>query len=159
MPSVLTSGQETVQSRRRAASDQPADFDIALQYRFDSQQTFTAPSKTVCANAGAVPPRRGLNAFGICPPIRLGAFTLPQPEFVSLPDKHLVGLTQSYSCTLEQITTVRTELRSQFWRQFLGDARNPAAGAVRAALLAPKPGEGRRTGSAVYHGAGAGSGA
>ena len=38
-----------------------------------------------------------------------------------MPDKHLVGLTQSYSCTLEQITTVRTELRSQFWRQFLGD--------------------------------------
>lgn len=38
-----------------------------------------------------------------------------------MPDKHLVGLTQSYSCTLEQITTVRTELRSQFWRQFLGE--------------------------------------
>lgn len=96
--------------------------DIALQYRFDSQQTFTRAFKKQFAQTPALYRRaEDWNAFGICPPIRLGAFTLPQPEFVSLPDKHLVGLTQSYSCTLEQITTVRTELRSQFWRQFLGD--------------------------------------
>ena len=96
--------------------------DIALQYRFDSQQTFTRAFKKQFAQTPALYRRaEDWNAFGICPPIRLGAFTLPQPEFVSLPDKRLVGLTQSYSCTLEQITTVRTELRSQFWRQFLGD--------------------------------------
>lgn len=96
--------------------------DIALQYRFDSQQTFTRAFKKQFAQTPALYRRaEDWNAFGICPPIRLGAFTLPQPEFLSLPDKHLVGLTQSYSCTLEQITTVRTELRSQFWRQFLGE--------------------------------------
>ncbi|HEJ7041103.1 TPA: MDR efflux pump AcrAB transcriptional activator RobA [Serratia liquefaciens] len=97
--------------------------DIALQYRFDSQQTFTRAFKKQFAQTPALYRRaEDWSAFGICPPIRLGAFTLPQPEFVTLPELHLIGLTQSYSCTLEQISNFRTELRSQFWRQYLGEA-------------------------------------
>jgi AraC family transcriptional activator of mar-sox-rob regulon len=97
--------------------------DIALQYRFDSQQTFTRAFKKQFAQTPALYRRaEDWSAFGICPPIRLGAFTLPQPEFITLPEQHLIGLTQSYSCTLEQISNFRNELRAQFWRQYLGEA-------------------------------------
>lgn len=98
--------------------------DIALQYRFDSQQTFTRAFKKQFAQTPALYRRaEDWHSFGICPPIRLGAFILPQPEYISLPEQHLVGMTQSYACTLEQITTYRTEMRSHFWRQYIGEAK------------------------------------
>ena len=82
--------------------------DVALQSGYETHESFSRAFKKQFAQTPALYRRaEDWNAFGICPPIRLGAFTLPQPEFLSLPDKHLVGLTQSYSCTLEQITTVR----------------------------------------------------
>ncbi|HDL6741230.1 TPA: MDR efflux pump AcrAB transcriptional activator RobA [Yersinia enterocolitica] len=97
--------------------------DIALQYRFDSQQTFTRAFKKQFAQTPALYRRaEDWHSAGICPPIRLGDYTLPQPEFITLPEQHLVGLTQSYSCTLEQIMTHRSELRVHFWQQYLGDA-------------------------------------
>lgn len=96
--------------------------DIALQYRFDSQQTFTRAFKKQFAQTPALYRRsEDWHSFGICPPIRLGAFILPQAEFLSLPEKHLIGVTQSYSCTLEQITTYRNEMREHFWRQYIGE--------------------------------------
>ncbi|GBU11429.1 transcriptional regulator [Enterobacterales bacterium] len=98
--------------------------DIALQYRFDSQQTFTRAFKKQFAQTPALYRRsEDWHSFGICPPIRLGAFILPQPEFMSLPEQHLIGITQSYSCTLEQITTYRNEMRLHFWRQYIGEAK------------------------------------
>jgi len=99
--------------------------DIALQYRFDSQQTFTRAFKKQFAQTPALYRRHeDWNAFGICPPLRLGAFTLPQPEYVTLPDIVLVGVTQSYSCSLEQITHYRAEMRSTFWQQYLSEAKH-----------------------------------
>lgn len=98
--------------------------DIALQYRFDSQQTFTRAFKKQFAQTPALYRRsEDWHSFGICPPIRLGAFILPQPEFISLPEQHLIGITQSYSCTLEQISTYRNEMRLHFWRQYIGEAK------------------------------------
>lgn len=95
--------------------------DIALQYRFDSQQTFTRAFKKQFAQTPALYRRsEDWSALGICPPIRLEAFTLPNPEFIIMPELHLIGQTQSYSCTLEQISSFRTELRRQYWRQYLG---------------------------------------
>ncbi len=89
--------------------------DIALQYRFDSQQTFTRAFKKQFAQTPALYRRaEDWHSSGICPPIRLGTYTLPQPEFITLPEQHLVGITQSYSCTLEQISTHRAELRLHF---------------------------------------------
>lgn len=94
-----------------------------MQYRFDSQQTFTRAFKKQFAQTPALYRRaEDWHSLGICPPIRLGSYTLPQAEFITLPEQHLVGLTQSYSCTLEQISTFRTELRSHFWHQYLGGA-------------------------------------
>src|SRR5471032_1584021 len=42
---------------------------------------------------------------------------------MSLPEQHLIGITQSYSCTLEQISTYRNEMRLHFWRQYIGEAK------------------------------------
>lgn len=94
--------------------------DIALQYRFDSQQTFTRAFKKQFAQTPAWYRRASeWNSFGIRPPIRLDDSTLPEPTFVTLPETLLVGQTQSYSCTLEQISRFRDEMRLHFWKQFL----------------------------------------
>lgn len=98
--------------------------DIALQYRFDSQQTFTRAFKKQFAQMPASYRRaEEWNTYGIRPPLRLGEFTLPQPEFVTLPDTQLVGVTQNCNCSLEQICNFRTEMRVHFWRQYLGEAK------------------------------------
>lgn len=94
--------------------------DIALQYRFDSQQTFTRAFKKQFNLTPAYYRRASdWNAFGLRPPIRLGNFTMPEATFVTLPETVLVGQTQSYNCTLEQISSFRDEMRLHFWRQFL----------------------------------------
>lgn len=96
--------------------------DIALQYRFDSQQTFTRAFKKQFAQTPASYRRSdNWDTFGIHPPIRLSEFTLPQPQFITLPDTPLVGVTQEYTCSLEQICNFRTEIRIHYWRQYLGD--------------------------------------
>jgi len=98
--------------------------DIALQYRFDSQQTFTRAFKKQFVQTPALYRRsEEWDSTGIRPPIRLEKWSVPQPEYISLPPMRLVGLTQSYSCTLEQISTIRSEMRIQFWRQYLGEAK------------------------------------
>jgi AraC family transcriptional activator of mar-sox-rob regulon len=112
--------------------------DIALQYRFDSQQTFTRAFKKQFAQTPALYRRSPeWSAFGMRPPIRLGEFTLPQPHFVTLPETHLMGITQSYSCTLEQVSEYRNEMRMQFWRQFLSNA--PSIPPVLYGLHEPRP--------------------
>ncbi|MCX8957498.1 MDR efflux pump AcrAB transcriptional activator RobA [Erwinia psidii] len=94
--------------------------DIALQYRFDSQQTFTRAFKKQFNLTPAYYRRASdWNAFGLRPPVRLGDFTMPEPTFVTLPETVLIGQTQSYTCTLEQISSFRDEMRLHFWRQFL----------------------------------------
>ncbi|AFJ48414.1 MDR efflux pump AcrAB transcriptional activator RobA [Shimwellia blattae] len=97
--------------------------DIALQYRFDSQQTFTRAFKKQFAQTPALYRRNpDWLSFGIRPPIRLDDFTPPQPQFVTLPEMHLLGVTQNYSCSLEQISQFRSDMRIQFWTQFLANA-------------------------------------
>ncbi|WP_074011639.1 MDR efflux pump AcrAB transcriptional activator RobA [Candidatus Sodalis sp. SoCistrobi] len=98
--------------------------DIALQYRFDSQQTFTRAFKKQFAQTPALYRRKEeWDSTGIRPPIRLEQTTMPQAEFIRLPAMELIGVTQSYTCTLEQLSSFRTELRIHFWRQYLGEAK------------------------------------
>lgn len=112
--------------------------DIALQYRFDSQQTFTRAFKKQFSQTPALYRRTpDWNAFGICPPIRLDNVPLPQATYVTLPETHLVGVTQSYTCALEQITQFRHEMRIQFWRSFLANA--PTVPPVLYGLHEPRP--------------------
>ncbi len=94
--------------------------DIALQYRFDSQQTFTRAFKKQFNQTPAWYRRSSeWNSFGIRPPIRLDDNSIPESTFVTLPETVLVGQTQTYSCTLEQISSYRDEMRIHFWKQFL----------------------------------------
>lgn len=79
--------------------------DIALQYRFDSQQTFTRAFKKQFSLTPALYRRSpDWSSFGMRPPLRLGEFAMPKYEMVTLPETHLIGTTQSYSCSLEQIS-------------------------------------------------------
>lgn len=58
--------------------------DIALQYRFDSQQTFTRAFKKQFSQTPALYRRSPeWSAFGIRPPMRLGEFAMPAHEFVT----------------------------------------------------------------------------
>lgn len=94
--------------------------DIALQYRFDSQQTFTRAFKKQFNQTPAYYRRASeWHAFGLRPPIRLDNMPLPEAHYVTLPETVLVGQTQSYTCTLEQISRYRDEMRTHFWQQFL----------------------------------------
>ncbi|WJY15622.1 MDR efflux pump AcrAB transcriptional activator RobA [Pectobacteriaceae bacterium CE90] len=98
--------------------------DIALQYRFDSQQTFTRAFKKQFAQTPASYRHADdWDTFGIHPPLRLGPFTMPQPQFITMPETHLVGVTQNCNCSLEQMCNFRTETRVHFWRQYLGDIK------------------------------------
>ncbi|MBV7405594.1 MDR efflux pump AcrAB transcriptional activator RobA [Enterobacter sp. ENT03] len=97
--------------------------DIALQYRFDSQQTFTRAFKKQFNLTPALYRRSpDWNASGIRPPLRLGEFHLPAHQFVTLPSLDLVGTTQSYTCSLEEISSFRHQMRVQFWSEFLGNS-------------------------------------
>lgn len=112
--------------------------DIALQYRFDSQQTFTRAFKKQFAVTPALYRRApDWSSFGIRPPLRLGEFTMPKHEFVTLPPMHLVGITQSYTCALEEISDFRNQMRVQFWRDFLSNA--PGIPAEMYGLHEPRP--------------------
>lgn len=98
--------------------------DIALQYRFDSQQTFTRAFKKQFSQTPALYRRvEDWNSVGLCPPIRLSAGLLPQAEFITLPELNLIGMTQVCPCTLEQMCRFCAELRNHFWTLYLGDTK------------------------------------
>ena len=94
--------------------------DIALQYRFDSQQTFTRAFKKQFNHTPAWYRRAAdWDATGLRPPIRLDSMPLPEPVWVAMPEITLLGQTQSYTSTLEEMLRFRNEMRIHFWQQFL----------------------------------------
>ncbi|MDW2742967.1 MDR efflux pump AcrAB transcriptional activator RobA [Atlantibacter subterraneus] len=99
--------------------------DIALQYRFDSQQTFTRAFKKQFSVTPALYRRSSdWSAQGMRSPLSLDNTPLPVHEFVTLPILHLTGLTQSYVCSLEEMAELRHEMRVQFWQAFLGNSQD-----------------------------------
>ncbi|WP_413730004.1 MDR efflux pump AcrAB transcriptional activator RobA [Sodalis sp. RH22] len=95
--------------------------DIALQYHFDSQQTFTRAFKKQFGITPAVY-RQSADwpSKGLCPPIRMEAATWPQPDFIKLPDMSLMGAPQIYHTSLEHLSRfLHSDLRLYFWQQFL----------------------------------------
>ncbi len=63
--------------------------DIALQYRFDSQQTFTRAFKKQFSLTPALYRRSpDWSSFGMRPPLRLGEFAMPKYEIITLPETH-----------------------------------------------------------------------
>ncbi|WJY16575.1 MDR efflux pump AcrAB transcriptional activator RobA [Pectobacteriaceae bacterium CE90] len=94
--------------------------DIALECHFDSQQTFTrAFKKQFSQTPGRYRHSPDWNAYGLRPPIHPSDLTLPEATFVTLPETVLISQTQSYTCTLEQVTSYQDEMRPHFWGKFL----------------------------------------
>ena len=97
--------------------------DIALQYHFDTQQTFTRAFKRQFGlTPGVYRHSTSWSSSGLCPPIRLEATTWPQPDFIKLPAMSLMGATQIYHSSLEYISRfLHSDLRLHFWQQFLDE--------------------------------------
>lgn len=99
--------------------------DIALQYRFDSQQTFTRAFKKQFGITPALYRRsEDWCATGMQPPITLEKQKLPNVSFVTLPPKHLMGIEQTCSYILEEWSTACAEMRKHFWQYYQDKAKN-----------------------------------
>ena len=86
--------------------------DIALQYRFDSQQTFTRAFKKQFNKTPAL--YRRLDEWcsdGICSAILLDDVPMPEHEFVTLPPRTVTGIENSCSHRLEDWATACTHMR------------------------------------------------
>ena len=97
---------------------------IAQQYCFESQQSFNRAFKKQFSQTPALY-RRSMkwDFHGIQPPLHENGRAQPVGEFVLVPDLQLSGMTRSYSCSLEQLSQCRTQLRESFWRQFLNQTQ------------------------------------
>ncbi len=103
--------------------------DIALQYHFDSQQTFTRSFKRQFGlTPGAYRRVPNWSPAGLRPPIRLEPAQLPQPSFIKIPVTHLVGVNHIYSSSIEKISRFfHSDARVRFWQQYLGDVKTMPA--------------------------------
>ena len=97
--------------------------DIALQYRFDSQQTFTRAFKKQFAQTPALY-RRSPEWSAFVFARRCVCLVNSQCQSINLSPRRYAAdwCYQSYSCSLEQISDFRHEMRYQFWHDFLGNA-------------------------------------
>lgn len=93
--------------------------DIALQYRFDSQQTFTRAFKKQFSITPALYRRsEEWCTTGMQPPITLEEQKLPNVSFVTLAPKHLMEIEQTCSYILEKWSTSCAEMRQHFWQYY-----------------------------------------
>ncbi len=94
--------------------------DIALQYRFDSQQTFTRAFKKQFNKTPAL--YRRLDEWcsdGICSAILLNDTPMPEYEFVTFPPRTVIGIENSCSHRLEDWATSCTHMRQEFWLRYI----------------------------------------
>lgn len=101
--------------------------DIAMQYRFDSQQTFTRSFKRQFNVTPATYRRNDLwNPAGLTPPIELQKIqiSLPEPTFANFPEQEFWGITYKNNCDLNTLINKNTELRKQFFNDYLAKTFN-----------------------------------
>ena len=95
--------------------------DIAMQYRFDSQQTFTRSFKKQF-NETPASYRRGeyWDPIGLTPAIELNKdqLTLPEPKFVNMPKQTFWGISYKNNCNLSQLLDEENKLRAQFFHNY-----------------------------------------
>lgn len=94
--------------------------EIALQYHFDSQQTFTRAFKKQFNQTPAY--YRRINEWNmscLCPAMDLLPREAPNVEYVTLPEKQLLCMNHPYTCSLPQIGEVLLQYRVQFWQNYL----------------------------------------
>lgn len=96
--------------------------DIAMQYRFDSQQTFTRSFKKQFNETPASYRRAEFwDPTGLTPAIELNKtqLTLPEPTFVNMPKQTFWGITYKNNCNLSKLLEEENKLRSQFFHNYL----------------------------------------
>lgn len=94
--------------------------EIALQYHFDSQQTFTRAFKKQFNQTPAY--YRRINEWNmscLCPAIDLLPREAPKVEYVTLPERTLLSTHHPYTCSLSQIGEVLLHYRVLFWQNYL----------------------------------------
>lgn len=95
--------------------------DIAMQYRFDSQQTFTRSFKKQFNMTPATYRRNELwDLSGIMPAIELNKtqLKLPEPSFVTFPEQTFWGITYQNNCSLSELLEHNAILRKQFFSDY-----------------------------------------
>ncbi len=93
---------------------------IAIQYQFDSQQTFTRRFKAHFNITPAAYRRSPYwDASALQPPLDLHMTSLPVPHMMDLPAFSLYGNTYHYACPLEHVSSVHAQIRKRFWIDFL----------------------------------------
>lgn len=96
--------------------------DIAMQYRFDSQQTFTRSFKK---QFNITPATYRRNEFwdpaALTPPIELNKthLELPEPTFETFSEQVFWGITYKNSCNLNELINENAVLRKQFFTDYL----------------------------------------
>lgn len=96
--------------------------DIAMQYRFDSQQTFTRSFKKQFNVTPATYRRNELwDPRGLTPPIEIhkAQLKLPEPTFVDFPSQAFWGVTYKNNCSLNELLEHNDILREQFFIDYL----------------------------------------
>lgn len=101
--------------------------DIAMQYRFDSQQTFTRSFKKQF-NETPASYRRGefWDPTGLTPAIELNKnqLLLPEPRFVNMPKQTFWGITFKNNCNLSQLLDEENKLRTEFFYNYISRCNN-----------------------------------
>lgn len=96
--------------------------DIAMQYRFDSQQTFTRSFKKQF-NLTPASYRRAeyWDPAGLTPPIELDKkpLTLPEPQFLTFPDKVFWGVSYKSRCNLNELLSEKIKIRETFFKDYV----------------------------------------
>lgn len=98
--------------------------DIAMQYRFDSQQTFTRSFKKQFSLTPASYRRAEYwNTVGLTPAINLHQtpLELPEPNFLRLPKATFGGVTYKNNCALSAMLQEQFMLREQFFLNYFSN--------------------------------------
>lgn len=94
--------------------------EIALQYHFDSQQTFTRAFKKQFDQTPASYRRaEEWNFNGVVPTNALTRENLPDFDYVALPELSFISMSHHYHCSIDQMEERQVQLRENFWLNYL----------------------------------------
>lgn len=94
--------------------------DIAVQYHFDSQQTFTRAFKKQFTHTPAFYRRsKQWLSEGLCAPIYLDKRTLPQISFITVNPLNFIGMSQGYEYKSIKKPGIYHRQRVELWHRFL----------------------------------------
>ncbi|NDL61619.1 helix-turn-helix domain-containing protein [Acerihabitans arboris] len=127
--------------------------DIGYWYHFDSQQIFTRAFKRQFAQTpGSYRSAADWPFARIYPPINLGVARIPTPDFITLDETRLVGVTNSYCNTLEQIDDFfRQDIRPRLWHQYLEKSTTLPPMLYGLNRLVPSDTKGHRQADMIFH--------